>query len=51
MSHKLYYDNWLTDVQLQIVMKQMQIHSVATVRPNRVKGCKLMVGSDLKVQG
>ena len=51
MSHKLYYDNWFTGVQLQVVLEKMGIHSVATVRANRLKGCKLLTDNELKAQG
>ena len=42
VSHKLYYDNWFTGIKLQIDLDKTKIHSVATVRANRLKGYKLI---------
>ncbi|KAJ8381511.1 hypothetical protein SKAU_G00022890 [Synaphobranchus kaupii] len=41
-SHKIFYDNWFTSVDLQVVLEKAKIHSVGTVRQNRLAGCTIM---------
>lgn len=39
MSHKMFYDNWFCGVDLQLQLEKVGIHSVGTVRQNRLAGC------------
>ena len=40
-NFKLYFDNWFSSVDLVFLLKERSIWSVATIRPNRLKGCTL----------
>jgi hypothetical protein len=48
MFHKLYFDNCFTGVQLVIVLEKLGIHSLGTVRPNQLKGCKFSSDKETK---
>jgi hypothetical protein len=51
MFHKLYFDNWFTGVQLVIELEKLGIHSLGTVRPNRLKVCKFSFDKEMKTRG
>ena len=38
-SHKLYFDNWFTSVNLQAELETIGVHSLGTVRRNRIRVC------------
>ncbi|KAJ8353397.1 hypothetical protein SKAU_G00209640 [Synaphobranchus kaupii] len=40
--HKLFFDNWFCSVDLQVLLEKEKIHSVGTVRQNRLAGCTFM---------
>ena len=50
-NFKLYFDNWFSSVDLVFLLKERSIWSVATIRPNRLKGCTLASDNELKRQG
>ena len=50
-NYKLYYDNWFSSVNLAKRLKDEGILSVATVRPNRLKGCTMKEEKQLKKEG
>ena len=37
-GHKLLFDNWFTSVNLQVQLEKIGIHSLGTVRQNRLRG-------------
>lgn len=47
-SHKIFYDNWFTSVDLQVVLEKAKIHSVGTVRQNRLAGSTFMPDKIMK---
>jgi hypothetical protein len=51
MFHKLYFDNWFTGVQLVSKLEKLGIHSLGTVRPNQLKGCKFSCDKEMKKRG
>ena len=38
---KWYLDNWFLSVDLISLLKERKIWSVATIKPNRLKGCTM----------
>ena len=38
-GHKLYFDNWFTSINLQVELENIGIHSLGTLRRNRLRGC------------
>ena len=50
-NFKLYFDNWFSSVDLVSLLKERSIWSLATIRPNRLKGCILTSDNELKRQG
>ena len=40
-NYKLFYDNWFSSIGLAKKLKDEKIHSLSTVRSNRLKICKL----------
>lgn len=51
MSHKLYFDNWFTSVDLQMVQEKRKIHCVGTARSNRLPGCNFPTDKEMKKKG
>ncbi|KAL1277222.1 hypothetical protein QQF64_023895 [Cirrhinus molitorella] len=51
MSHKLFFDNWFTGINLQVQLEKLKIHSVGTVRLSRPVGCTFMEDKQIKVNG
>jgi hypothetical protein len=51
MFQKLYFDNCFTEVQLVTELEKLGIHSLGTVRPNRLKGCKFSSDKEMKKRG
>nr|XP_037279970.1 piggyBac transposable element-derived protein 2-like [Rhipicephalus microplus] len=51
LDYILYFDNWFCGVDLQVVLKKVEISSIGTVREARLKGCKLPSNKDLKKKG
>ena len=50
--NKLYFDNWLTSVNLQVELEKIGIHSLETVRRNRLRGEGLFSSEkELKAKG
>ncbi|KAJ4937706.1 hypothetical protein JOQ06_002338 [Pogonophryne albipinna] len=50
-SHKLFFDNWFTSVDLQTILQKKKIHCVATVRHNRLAGCSFSDDKVMKKKG
>ena len=50
-NYKLFYDNWISSFDLAKKLKDEGIHSLSTVRPNRLKGCELKEKNQLKNEG
>ena len=50
-NYKLFFDNWFSSTGLAKKLKDEGIHSFSTVRPNRLKGCKLKEENQLKNKG
>ncbi|KAJ8349477.1 hypothetical protein SKAU_G00246070 [Synaphobranchus kaupii] len=51
ISHKLFFDNWFCSVDLQVLLEKEKIHSVGTVRQNRLAGCTFMDDGAMKAKG
>uniref|UniRef100_A0A9J8BZG4 PiggyBac transposable element-derived protein domain-containing protein n=2 Tax=Cyprinus carpio TaxID=7962 RepID=A0A9J8BZG4_CYPCA len=51
ISHKLYFDNWFSSVDLQMLLEKRKIHCIGTVRTNRLAGCCLPTDQDMKRKG
>ncbi|KAJ8369987.1 hypothetical protein SKAU_G00100150 [Synaphobranchus kaupii] len=49
--HKLFFDNWFCSVDLQVLLEKEKIHSVGTVRQNRLAGCTFMDDGAMKAKG
>jgi hypothetical protein len=47
----VYFDNWFTSFELQIMLKSWGIWSVGTIRTNRLRNCILKSESELRKQG
>lgn len=47
----VYFDNWFTCFELQLLLKSWGIWSVGTVRSNRLRNCTLKSESELKKEG
>lgn len=50
-NHKVYFDNWFTFLEMQLVLQKRGIWSVGTIRSNRVRHCPLKEESKLKKEG
>ena len=50
-NYKLFNDIWFSSIGLAKKLKDEGIHSLSTVRPNRLKGCKLKEENLLKNEG
>ena len=48
-NYKLFY-NWFSSIGLAKKLKDEGIHSLSTVRANRLKGCKLKEENQLKMK-
>lgn len=51
MHHKLYYDNYFSGIPLVSYLAKKKIHSVATVRTNRLRGYQTVSEKDMKKRG
>ena len=49
-GHKLCFDNWFTSVNLQVEPEKIGIHSLGTVRRNRIRGCVFSSEKELKAK-
>lgn len=50
-NYKLYFDNWFSNYDLQLKLKQNGILSTGTVRKNRLSNCTLKSDKELKNKG
>ena len=50
-NFKMYFDNWFTFLELQLMLKSWNIWSVGTIRANRLRGCSLKSEKELKKEG
>ena len=50
-NYKLFFDNWFSSIGLAKKLKDKGILSFSTVRPNRLKGCKMKEENQLKNEG
>ena len=50
-SHKLFFDNWFTTLDLLIYLKKRGILSCGTVRANRLQRCPLLSNKELQKKG
>jgi len=51
MNFKVYFDNWFTSFELQILLKSWGIWSVGKIRTNHLRNCSLKSESELKKEG
>lgn len=51
VGHQLFFDNWFTSIPLQVYLAKGGIHSLGTVRRNRLPGCTLPREPDMKERG
>ena len=51
LNHKLFYDNFFTSPALQVYLAKKGIHSVGTVRANRLPSCSLKSEAEMKKGG
>ncbi|KAK3887616.1 hypothetical protein Pcinc_008320 [Petrolisthes cinctipes] len=51
MSHLLFFDNWFSSLRLVIELHKKGIHTLGTVRQNRLKGWRLIDDKRLKTLG
>ena len=51
MDYRLFYDNYFAGILLQVTLVKLQIHSLSTVRANRLKGCVLKSDKEMKKIG
>jgi len=51
IGYKVFYDNYFTGVDLQVYLAKNGIHSVRTVRFNKLPSCTLMTKAQLKKEG
>lgn len=47
-NFRVYFDNWFTCFELQILLQSWGIWSVGTIRTNRLRNCILKTESELK---
>ena len=50
-NFKVYFDNYFTFMELQLMLKRRGIFSVGTIRSNRLRSCPLKAEKELKKQG
>ncbi|XP_034066448.1 piggyBac transposable element-derived protein 2-like [Gymnodraco acuticeps] len=50
-NYKLFFDNWFTSVPLVLTLAQQGIHTIGTVRCNRLPGVNLKCDAELKKKG
>lgn len=50
-SHKLFFDNWFSSVDLQMILEKRKIHCISTVRANGLPGCSSSTDTDMKKKG
>ena len=48
MSYRLFYDNYFSGLLLQVTLEKQGIHSLSTVRSNRLKGAQLQSDKEMK---
>jgi hypothetical protein len=52
LNFKVYFDNWFTFMELQILLKASGIYSIGTIRSNRLRACSLLKSEkELKKSG
>ena len=51
VNHKIFFDNWLTSVPLQVYLKKEGILSLGTVRATRIPNCDVPTESEMKREG
>lgn len=49
-NHVIYFDNYYTSLPLLVYLKSRGIHSLGTIRSNRIPNCKLPTDIDLRKQ-
>ena len=47
----MFHDNYFAGILLQVTLEKLKIHSISTVRANRLKGCVLKSDKDMKKIG
>ncbi|KRX90820.1 PiggyBac transposable element-derived protein 2 [Trichinella pseudospiralis] len=50
-GYKVFFDNYFAFLELQEALLRDGIHSVATIRSNRLRGCPVMPSNELKRKG
>ena len=50
-NFKIFFDNWFSTLDLCLELKDLDILSAATIRENRLAGCKLKTEKELKKEG
>ncbi|KRX74236.1 PiggyBac transposable element-derived protein 2 [Trichinella sp. T6] len=50
-GYKVFFDNYFAFLELQEALLRDGIHSVATIRSNRLRGCPVMLSNELKRKG
>ncbi|KRY87817.1 PiggyBac transposable element-derived protein 1, partial [Trichinella pseudospiralis] len=50
-GYKVFFDNYFAFFELQEALLRDGIHSVATIRSNRLRGCPVMPSNELKRKG
>jgi len=50
-NFKVFFDNWFTRFELQILLKSYGIWSIGTIRTNLLRNCSLRSESELKKEG
>ena len=51
LNHKLYFDNYFTNPEVQVFLAQRGIYALGTARCNRVANCTMMSDAELKKRG
>ena len=51
MNFKVYFDNWFTFLELQVLLRSWSIWTIGTIRSNRLRGCKLKSENELCKSG
>ena len=51
LNHKLYFNNYFTNPEIQVFLAQRGIYTLGTVRSNRVANCTMMSDAELKKRG
>jgi hypothetical protein len=51
LTYLVYFDNWFNFPELHLKLRQMGIHSIGTLRSNRMRGCQLTSEAELRKKG